>query len=224
MFQMLGRGQMAYLYPCAPPYWHGSARQPGQCSLGLLWSPWRLLPCSVPCHQFVSDFWLRHLCSGTTAYLLLPIACVFVGLLQLFFFHPAQVGTSAPVRGTLPLFLRLPHLRSPAVGGRPACRRAKLMLGVWVGEGGQGMCFEYWTRRWHLQSQPCCFLHTSAIRTSSKPIKNQTNSMNIQWPRILIIVMNINGIGLALSTFSPVLFLPCSLSLFFHLAGSKDGS
>lgn len=106
--------------------------------------------------------------------------------------------------------------------GQPA--GGLLMLGVWVGEGGQGMCFEYWTRRWHLQSQPCCFLHTSAIRTSSKPIKNQTNSMNIQWPRILIIVMNINGIGLALSTFSPVLFLPCSLSLFFHLAGSKDGS
>lgn len=93
---------MAYLYPCAPPYWHGSARQPGQCSVGLLWSPWRLLPRSVPCHQFVSDFWLWHLCSRTTAYLLVPIAWVFVGFLQLFFFILPRLAPQPQWEGPYP--------------------------------------------------------------------------------------------------------------------------
>lgn len=37
MFEMLGRGQMAYLDPCAPldTLLTCSARRPGKCSLGL---------------------------------------------------------------------------------------------------------------------------------------------------------------------------------------------
>lgn len=56
--------------------------------------------------------------------------------------------------------------------------------------------------------------------------------MNIQWPRILIIVMNINVIGLAFSSslslwlgfgffFPPSIFF--LIFFFFHSAGSKDG-
>lgn len=77
---------------------------------------WGVHDLSVPYHQFVGDFWLRHLCSGTTAYLSVLVPCVFVGFLQLcfFFFHDTQVGTSTLIRGTLTPFPPPPPLEVPS--------------------------------------------------------------------------------------------------------------
>lgn len=141
----------------------------------------------------------------------LSLTCVFVGYLQLWLcFYANRL-----IRGPLSWETFSPRFSPPSPTPGPQWFQHIKAVGRaeadFPGMGaGISMCLEYWTAVdiWSLNH--AVFLHTSVIRTSSKPIKNQTNSMNIQWPRILIIVMNINAIGLA---FSSPLSLPSSFSL-----------